>query len=395
VERSLRAEAEIERTRLQAAFSQTYAFMVFLSPNGTVIDANRAAFEGVGFAREQVIGRRFWETWWAPLPRETEILKSSVQRCADGQSVREECEYCLADGSVRFADRTLTPVKDEAGNVVMIVATGLDITEAKELRQSLELKVKERTAELEETEANLRAVTGRLLRAQDEERRRIARELHDSAGQLLAALSMNLIPLEPKLLELGPDLGKSITDSIFLVDELSRQLRTMSHLLHPPLLDEAGLESALGWYVEGFADRSKIEVEFDYDHAVGRLSLEMETAIFRLVQECLTNVHRHSGSSSASIRISRDLREKAILVEVRDYGKGIPGGVIHLSGPAKPGIGIQGMRERVRQLGGKIEINSGNSGTAIVASFPIGQSGEKAPTADALKSASASRGQVR
>lgn len=388
VERSLRAEAEIERTRLQAAFSQTYAFMVFLSPNGTVIDANRAAFEGVGFAREQVIGRRFWETWWAPLPRETEILKSSVQRCADGQSVREECEYCLADGSVRFADRTLTPVKDEAGNVVMIVATGLDITEAKELRQSLELKVKERTAELEETEANLRAVTGRLLRAQDEERRRIARELHDSAGQLLAALSMNLIPLEPKLLELGPDLGKSITDSIFLVDELSRQLRTMSHLLHPPLLDEAGLESALGWYVEGFADRSKIEVEFDYDHAVGRLSLEMETAIFRLVQECLTNVHRHSGSSSASIRISRDSRQKAIFVEVRDYGKGIPGGVIHLSGPVKPGIGIQGMRERVRQLGGKIEFHSGDSGTTIIASFPIHQSGQEASTGNALKSAS-------
>jgi PAS domain S-box-containing protein len=388
VERSLRAEAEIERTRLQAAFTQTYAFMVFLSPDGTVIDANRAAFEGVGFTPEQVIGRKFWETWWAPLPRETEILKSSVQRSAEGQSVREECEYCLADGTVRSADRTLTPVKDEAGNVVMIVATGLDITEAKELRHSLELKVKERTAELEETEANLRAVTGRLLRAQDEERRRIARELHDSAGQLLAALSMNLIPLEPKLHEFGPDLGKSITDSIFLVDELSRQLRTMSHLLHPPLLDEAGLASALGWYVEGFAERSKIKVEFDYDHAVGRLSLEMETAIFRLVQECLTNVHRHSGSSSASVRVSRDSEANAILVEVRDYGKGIPGGAIRLSGPAKPGVGIQGMRERVRQLGGRIEIHSGNAGTTILASFPIRQSGEEAPTADALKSAS-------
>jgi PAS domain S-box-containing protein len=182
-ERALRAEAEAERSRLQAAFAQTYAFMVFLSPDGTVLNANRAAVEDLGFDRRQLAGRRFWEVWWSRLPEETAVLKSSLSKAAAGESVREECHFCIGDGSVRVADRTLTPVKDADGKVQMIVATGLDTTEAKELRDGLEIKVKERTAELLQTEASLRAVTGRLLHAQDEERRRIARELHDSAGR--------------------------------------------------------------------------------------------------------------------------------------------------------------------------------------------------------------------
>jgi PAS domain S-box-containing protein len=386
LERKLRSEAEVERTRLRGAFTQTYAFMVFLSPDGTVIDANRAAIEGAGFTREQIVGRKFWEPWWSSLPKEAEILRTSVQSAARGESVREECQYCMADGTIRFADRTLTAIKDESGNVAMIVATGLDITEAKELRNRLEERVRERTAELMETEASLRTVTGRLLQIQDDERRRIARELHDSAGQILAALSMNLVPVESKILELSPGLGKNVSDSIVLVDELSRELRTMSYLLHPPLLDEAGLDSALRWYVEGFAERSKIHVEFDLDPEVGRLPREMETAIFRLVQECLTNVHRHSGSPTANIRISRNSR--AIRVEVCDRGKGIPGGGFAMSGPAKPGVGIQGMRERVRQLGGQIDIRSGDAGTAIVASFPVQEAVKQPIFMDTLEAAS-------
>ncbi len=368
MERSLRAQAETERTRLKAAFIQTYAFMAFLSPDGTVIDANHAAIEGAGFNRDQIVGRKLWESWWAPLPNEVELAKSSLAKAAAGESVREECQYCLADGSIRVADRTMTPIRDDRGDVAMIVATGLDITEARELRERLETRVEERTAELMQTEASLRNVTGRLLQVQDEERRRIARELHDSAGQLLVALSMNLVPLEPQIQKINPEFGKTLTDSIYLVDELSRQLRTMSHLLHPPLLDEAGLASALAWYVDGFAERSKIKVKFDFDPAVGRLPVEMETAIFRLVQESLTNVHRHSLSSSADIRISRNA--ESVLVEVRDRGKGIPEGAVQASGISKPGVGIQGMRERVRQLGGQLEIKSDAAGTIVRASFP-------------------------
>jgi PAS domain S-box-containing protein len=372
VERALRAEAEIERSRLQAAFANAYAVMVFMDPDGTIIDVNRAALEASGFTREQFVGRKFWEISRPGLPSGDDAAKASLARAVSGESVREEVRYRTADGRIRVSDRTLAPVRDSTGKVHMLVATALDVTEAKQRREDLEKMVKHRTAELEQTEASLRAVTGRVLRAQDEERRRIARELHDSAGQILAALNMNLIPLEPRLAEVDLELSKSVTDSIFLVSELSRQLRTMSHLLHPPLLDEAGLQSALAWYVDGFAERSKIKVEFDFDRAIDRLHRPMETAIFRLVQECLTNVHRHSGSSWATVSIRRHSGGESVRVEVRDKGKGIPARAMDVAGPAKPGIGIQGMRERVRQLGGKFEIRSDGTGTSVIADFPIG-----------------------
>jgi signal transduction histidine kinase len=135
----------------------------------------------------------------------------------------------------------------------------------------------------------------------------------------------------------------------------------MSHLLHPPLLDEAGLLSAVRWYVEGFAERSKIQVDLQLDPKIERLPAELETAIFRIVQECLTNIHRHSGSHSAGILITRDSHD--VRIEIRDQGKGLPT-------PIRPGIGIQGMGERVRQLGGHLEIESGNSGTRVTATVP-------------------------
>ena len=150
--------------------------------------------------------------------------------------------------------------------------------------------------------------------------------------------------------------------------ELSRELRTISHLLHPPVLDEAGLPSAVRWYVEGFAERSKIRVNLDLDAKLGRLSSECETAIFRIVQESLTNIHRHSGSPTASISISRTPRE--VRLEVRDEGKGISVQKQRNAGAMKRGVGIQGMQERVRQLGGRLQINSGKGGTSVVAILP-------------------------
>lgn len=360
--------------RLRAAFSQTYAFMAFLSPDGTVLEANRAALEVMGFTRDEAVGRKFWEPWWSPLPQEVEVLKTSIARASSGEAVREECSYCLRDGTVLFADRTLHPVKEENGTVAMIVATGLDITEQKELRDKLEARVKARTRQLEEKNAELlkqsdvvRQLSARLLQMQDEERRRIARELHDSIGQMLTAVTMNLSIVGADT-GLSPKAARALADNTALVDEIIKEVRTISYLLHPPLLDEVGLESALRWYIDGFAERSKIKVNLELPPDMGRLSQELEISIFRIVQEGLTNIHRHSGSVTATVRVVRDTDK--LRLEIADAGKGMPS-----QKPLKPGgrtgVGIRGIRERLAQLGGTLEVKSDSKGTALVAILPV------------------------
>jgi signal transduction histidine kinase len=248
-------------------------------------------------------------------------------------------------------------------------------TALQKAHDELEARVGERTAELERAQFDLRALSGRLIQMQDDERRRIARELHDSAGQILVALKLNLAQLEPNAERLDRKTSR-LAECLSLIDELTKELRTISHLLHPPLLDELGLISAVRWYVEGFAERSKIPVDLDLSSDFGRLPRELETTIFRIVQECLTNIHRHSGSATANIRITRDSRN--IELEVRDHGKGISADATGTSiGPVTPGVGIQGMRERVRQLNGKLEIRSSKNGTSVIARLPISPSFEE------------------
>jgi len=225
-------------------------------------------------------------------------------------------------------------------------------------------------SERKRAEEGLRLLSGKLLHMQDEERRRIARELHDSAGQILAALSMKLTPLESEDGRASPAAAKAVEESLCLVDELSKDLRTISHLLHPPLLDEVGLSSALRLFLEGFSERSKIKVDFTLPDDFGRLSQELETAVFRVVQECLTNVHRHSGSAVAKILIARS--NGHVRVEVEDRGKGIPPEKrAAMDSVGMPGVGIRGMRERLRQLGGNLEIKSNGEGTIVVAQLPV------------------------
>jgi signal transduction histidine kinase len=235
----------------------------------------------------------------------------------------------------------------------------------------LEDRVTERTAELDTANQTLRRLSARLLQLQDEERRRIARELHDSVGQMLAALSMNLAGVRADI-DLLTKTTAVLTDSEDLVREMSKEVRTISHLLHPPLLDEAGLASALRWYVDGFAQRSKIEVDLDCPNDFGRLPRIVETAAFRLVQECLTNIHRHSGSPTAKIRLRHSDHE--VSVEVEDKGKGIPADKLEeMASVGIPGVGITGMRERVRQLGGTLDIGSSGSGTTVRARLPVSE----------------------
>jgi signal transduction histidine kinase len=243
-------------------------------------------------------------------------------------------------------------------------------------RGELELQVEQRTVELNAANQSLRDLTSRLLQLQDDERRRIARELHDSVGQMLVALNMNLSALGADIERLAKT-ASTVKDSTSLVDSLTSEIRTISHLLHPPLLDEAGLASALRWYVGGFAERSKIKVDLDIPADFGRFSRELETTIFRVVQECLTNIHRHSESPSAKIRLSCSAHD--IRVEVKDRGVGIaPEKKMAMDSAGTPGVGVRGMRERLRQLGGNLDINSDGNGTTVLAQLPISSTSSSA-----------------
>ena len=235
----------------------------------------------------------------------------------------------------------------------------------------LETRVEQRTRELDKANQSLHDLTARLLQLQDEERRRIARELHDSVGQTLAALAMNLSRVGADIERLAKTAG-AVEDSEALVKAMTKDIRTISYLLHPPLLDEAGLASALQCYVDGLKGRSEIRVDLEVPDDFLRLPQDLETAIFRVVQECLTNVHRHSGSPVAKIGLSQSDGE--VRLEVRDEGKGIATEkLLDMTTYGAPGVGIRGMRERIHQLGGSLEITSAGSGkgTIVVATLPI------------------------
>jgi signal transduction histidine kinase len=238
--------------------------------------------------------------------------------------------------------------------------------ELKRAHDELELRVQKRTKQLAERNAEIRELTGRLLRLQDEERRRLARELHDSTGQMLTAMKMILSRLNAE--GKGTQSDSLVGQAIAINDDMSKQLRTMSYLLHPPLLDEIGLSSALHWYTEGFSQRSDINVDLEISPDFGRLPTDMEIALFRVVQECLTNVHRHSASPTAKIRLVR-LADN-VRLEITDSGHGISPDRLH-AGAVVPGIGIMGIEERVRQFGGDFSVNSSPKGTTVVATLPV------------------------
>jgi signal transduction histidine kinase len=244
------------------------------------------------------------------------------------------------------------------------------------LSQTLDLEVRAKTRQLEETTADLvrqseqvHELSHKLLRVQDDERRHIARELHDSAGQTLAAIGLFLVRSIQEAENVAPALVTQLLELESLVKRLQKEIRTTSYLLHPPLLDEIGLFSALSWYVQGLSQRSELAVTLDMRKDFGRLTTEMELVIFRLVQECLTNIHRHSESKTAVIRIDRD--SDNIQVEVTDKGRGISPERLAEIESGLPGVGIRGMKERLRQFCGVLNIKSDGSGTSILVTIPI------------------------
>jgi len=349
-----RLQLDASERRYQSLVEGVRDYAIFmLTPEGRVASWNLGAERMKGYAAEEIVGRHFSCFFTRPDISGGKPERHLMTAIAEGR-VQDEGWRVRKDGSRFWADVVLTALRDTEGRLQGFSKIIRDVTERKRAEESL------------------RDLSARLMQIQDEERRRFARELHDSAGQLLAALGMNLVSLETETNKTSPQAANLVKESLDLIGELSREVRTISYLLHPPLLDELGLSSALRGYVEGFAERSKIKVDLDIPRDFGRLSRELETAIFRVVQECLTNIHRHSGSLVAKICISRT--EKDIRVEVQDRGTGISAAKRpEIGSISKVGVGIRGMQERIRQFGGTFEIGaqSDGSGTIIVARLPV------------------------
>jgi signal transduction histidine kinase len=268
-------------------------------------------------------------------------------------SERLDIEYRVlaADGEYRWIQDTALPRIGPAGEYWGYIGACTDRSERKRV------------------EGALHQLSGRLLGLQDDERRRISRELHDTTAQNLAVLSMSLCVVKDATRILGSKTRVAVAECLSLAEQCSQEIRTLSYLLHPPLLDELGLDSALRSYTQGFTRRTGIAVELKMAN-IGRLPIDLETTLFRIVQEALTNVHRHSGSQKAEIRVIRDPKE--VKLSVTDEGCGVPPRVLELlNDGASLGVGIAGMRERASQLGGQLKIASGERGTTITATLPF------------------------
>ena len=355
--------------------------MVIGSLNGKLKYANPAFLESLGYSQAEVnAGLVRWDNLTPPEYAEADA-RAVQQLLSSGRCAVYEKAYIARDG--RHVPILLgATIIGAAGNNAEVAAFITDLSPLKTAQEALrkaneelEEKVAERTAALEteisdrkRAETNLRELTGRLLRAQDEERRHMARELHDHAGQTLAALSLNLSALLTSIGDHDPKIAKLAAKSEGLSTDLSREIRTLSYLLHPPLLDEVGLRSALKWYVDGFSERSKIAVDLQLPAQLARLPRELELVIFRVVQEALTNIHRHSESASARIHLDRSAG--AVTFEITDRGKGIPP-ERQRDLAAKSGVGVRGMEERVRQFGGTLQIISSAKGTQVVVVLPL------------------------
>lgn len=261
-----------------------------------------------------------------------------------------------SDGATGYWVANYFPILSDGGEISRIGCVVLDITDCRRAEESL------------------RRLSGRLMELQDEERRRIARELHDSIGQCVTAIRINLDTLNTNLpaSELDLRTAKALSEALSLAEQCASDTRTMSYLLHPPLLDERGLASAIRWYADGFAQRSGIRLSMDLPSNDARLPQPVETTLFRIVQESLTNIHRHSGSTMAEIRLLTDA--ESVILEVRDEGRGIPSPLLRRCNRSERivGVGIAGMRERVRQFGGKFDIHSDSQGTRVRATLPLG-----------------------
>ncbi len=356
--------------------------MVIGNLEGKLSYVNPAFLKTLGYTAADVnAGAVRWDKLTPPEYRDSDA-KAVEQIRTQGRCDVYEKSYFTKDGR-RVPILVGASIIDDSGSNSEVAAFVTDLTPLRAAQEALrkaneelERKVVERTAELEaevtdrkRAEMSLRELSGRLLRTQDEERRHMARELHDHAGQTLVALTLNLSALQNLVGDADKEVASLATQTQQLSEDLSREIRTLSYLLHPPLLDEAGISSALSWYVEGFSQRSKIQVDLDLPERFGRLPRDLEIVIFRVVQESLTNIHRHSGSSWARIHLWRS--EDFVEFEISDSGKGISPERHRQMTAAKAGVGVRGMEERVRQFDGTLKIVSNHEGTKVRVRLPL------------------------
>ena len=368
--------------------------------DGIITSWNKSAERLFGYSSAEAIGQNITII----IPEERRGEEGTIlQRLRRGERVDHfETIRIAKNGEPLHISLSISPIRNARGRIIGASKVARDITERRRveealrrseekyraLAESLDAEVRIRTAELEQSNVDilrqadeLRDLSRRLLVAQDDERRRVARELHDSAGQTVAALGMQLDRLIPECRRRDPDFAKTVEDCRALAEQLNQEIRTTSYLLHPPMLDEIGLVASLSWYSEGFAERSGIDTHLDVPASLDRFPRDLELVVFRLVQECLTNIHRHSGSRSADIRLTLD--NAAVSLEISDHGKGIPLKRLAELQARGSGVGIRGMRERVRQFQGRMHIASDGSGTKFLFVIPL---------AEAQQAAEASRG---
>jgi PAS domain S-box-containing protein len=363
--RNLKYSENNELFRLLVDSVKDYAIFV-LSPDGHVLTWNLGAQTLKGYTKDEIIGKHFsifylpeaiQSSWPA---RELALAEKEGRFTDEGWRIRK-------DGSSFWASVTITALRTDDGKLAGFAKVTQDMShrrQSDERIQTLNRELRQRIAQLDESQRiiELRTIefqnlSSRVLRLQDEERRRIARELHDDLGQQLAGLKM--------LLARG---GNQEANNI--ADAAISSVRNLSYLLHPPLLEETGLRAALHWFVDGLTKRSGIEIQLKCTPEIfPRLDTDIETTIFRIVQEALTNVYRHSGSASARVEI--DQQTELVLIRVRDYGKGPPYDTSESLASGKVGVGIGGMRERVRQFGGHLTISRAEPGTLLEAQIPL------------------------
>jgi PAS domain S-box-containing protein len=321
--------------------------------DSTILFWNRGAQETYGWSAAEACGNVTHQFLKTVFP---EPLDQVYEKLYSVGSWEGELVHWTREGKrIMVASRQVLQ-RDSQGRTIGIVEINRDITPRKEAEEAL------------------RNLSARLLQLQDEERRRIARELHDSTGQSLAALVIHLSAVSAKIADMDPAAADLLREAILLSQKASDETRTLSYLLYPPTLDYAGLRSALEWYIEGFTQRSKVRVELNVSLGPNRLPEIVERTLFRIVQESLTNIFRHSGSATARVQI--EARSGIVRLEVADNGKGIPEHILATlnSSGGQLGVGIRGMRERVRQLGGWLQIRSRPDGTTIMVNLSVKES---------------------